>query len=119
MLAKNPGFTAIAILYAGARHRRQYFLCTVANAPVPAAASLPGTRAVWCRSLLEPIRRATSRSPLHARERSANRSFAGVAAYREELLNLTGQGEPEQIAAERVTWNLFDVLGVRPSAGRA
>ena len=47
-----------------------------------------------------------------------NRSFSGVAIYGQESFNLTGHGEAEQIGAERVTWNLFDVLGVRPIAGR-
>jgi hypothetical protein len=31
---------------------------------------------------------------------------------------LTGRGEPDQITAERVSWNFFEVLGVRPVAGR-
>jgi putative ABC transport system permease protein len=47
-----------------------------------------------------------------------NRSFSGIAAYQGESFNLTGRGEPQQIAAERVTWNLFEVLGVMPAAGR-
>ena len=47
-----------------------------------------------------------------------NRSFSGVAAYGQDSFNLTGRGEAEQIGAERETGNLFDVLGVRPVAGR-
>ena len=47
-----------------------------------------------------------------------NRSFSGIAAYQGESFNLSGRGEPDQIAAERVTSNFFDVLGVRTQAGR-
>lgn len=45
-------------------------------------------------------------------------SFSGVAAFTSETFNLTGRGEPEQLAAARVSWNFFDVLGVRPELGR-
>jgi len=45
-------------------------------------------------------------------------SFSGVAAFTSETFNLTGRGEPEQLAAARVSWNFFDVLGVRPEMGR-
>jgi len=46
------------------------------------------------------------------------RSFAGLAAFTSETFNLTGRGDPEQLAAARVSWNFFDVLGVRPAMGR-
>lgn len=35
-----------------------------------------------------------------------------------DAFNLTGRGEPEQLQAARVTYNVCDVLGVRPAVGR-
>jgi putative ABC transport system permease protein len=57
--------------------------------------------------------------PYYTALRDHSRSFSGVAAYQQESFNLTGRGDAEQIVAERVTWNLFEVLGVKPVAGRA
>jgi predicted permease len=46
------------------------------------------------------------------------KSFEKVAAWRGRPANLTGTSEPQRIMVREVTWNLFDVLGVRPIAGR-
>jgi putative ABC transport system permease protein len=45
-------------------------------------------------------------------------SFAGVAAAANDNFNLTGRGEPLQVAATRVSPEFFDVLGVKPQLGR-
>ncbi len=50
--------------------------------------------------------------------REHSRSFAGVAAFTSETFNLTGRGDPEQVSSARVSWNFFQVLGVRPMLGR-
>src|SRR6185436_14368742 len=47
------------------------------------------------------------------------RAFSGVAAYNRTSMTLTGSGAPEQIRAETVTWNLFEVVGVAPAIGRS
>jgi predicted permease len=47
-----------------------------------------------------------------------NRSFSGVAALTADVFNLTGQGDPEQIQAARVSSKFFEVLGVPPAVGR-
>ena len=46
-------------------------------------------------------------------------SFAGMAAFTSDVFNLTGSGDPEQIPAARVSWDFFDILGVRPALGRS
>ncbi|HYY96897.1 MAG TPA: ABC transporter permease [Pyrinomonadaceae bacterium] len=48
-----------------------------------------------------------------------NRSLSEVAAFEGVNLNLTGQGEPVRVEAERVSPNLFALLGVAPDRGRA
>lgn len=45
-------------------------------------------------------------------------SFTGLAATRNAGVNLTGDGEPEQLRAGMVTPNFFDVLQVAPRLGR-
>jgi putative ABC transport system permease protein len=47
-----------------------------------------------------------------------NRVFADMAAFESNSFNLAGDNKPEEIAGERVTANLFSVLGVQPLRGR-
>jgi putative ABC transport system permease protein len=47
-------------------------------------------------------------------------AFEDVAAWASQNVNLdTGSGGPERVRADRVTGNLFALLGVEPAAGRA
>jgi predicted permease len=47
-----------------------------------------------------------------------NQVFEDMAAFESNFFNLSGGSKPEEIAGERVTTNLFSVLGVRPLRGR-
>jgi len=47
-----------------------------------------------------------------------NHVFADMAAFESVPFNLTGDNKPEEIVGERVTTNLFSVLGVQPLRGR-
>jgi predicted permease len=42
-----------------------------------------------------------------------------MAAFCNEVFNLTGKGDPEEVPAARVSWNFFDILGVSPVLGRS
>lgn len=52
--------------------------------------------------------------------RSQTNGFEDMAAWRWWQFNLTGEHAelPEQITAAAATWNMFNVLGVQPAAGR-
>ena len=50
--------------------------------------------------------------------RDNNRSFESVAAWTNDNLNLTGNGEPVQVPVARVTPSFFAMLAVRPQLGR-
>jgi predicted permease len=50
--------------------------------------------------------------------RDSSRSLAGAIAFQKEHLSLENGTEAERIWAEFVSGNYFDVLGVRPAAGR-
>jgi predicted permease len=46
-------------------------------------------------------------------------SFEGIAAYVQRPAELSGSGAPVRIDVSKVSWNLFEVLGVRPMLGRS
>jgi len=51
--------------------------------------------------------------------RSQSESFEDIALARPGVnFNLTGDGEPERVQGARTSWNLPEVLGVKPLAGR-
>jgi predicted permease len=45
-------------------------------------------------------------------------AFTGVASFRNSQYTVGGDGPPEVAGASMNSWNLFDVLGVRPQLGR-
>jgi len=121
MLSKSPGFAVVAIVTLALGIGANTAIFSVANAlllrPLPyahperlvlvyaAKAQAPGA--------IQPFSfpRAT-----FIGEKS--RALSGFAAFTNENFNLTGRGDPEQMSAARVSWNFFDVLGVRPAIGR-
>ncbi|HWS90077.1 MAG TPA: ABC transporter permease [Pyrinomonadaceae bacterium] len=50
--------------------------------------------------------------------RDQSGSFEEVAAFVDQRYNLTGAGEPEEVAGQAATPNLFKLLGARPALGR-
>jgi predicted permease len=121
LLARSPGFASVAILTLALGIGANTALFTVAHAlllkPLPYAD--PG------RLVLISARRQDSGDvpapiswPRARMISEAAHAFSGVAAFTRESFNLSGRGDPEQVAAARVSWNFFDVLGIRPAAGR-
>jgi putative ABC transport system permease protein len=47
-----------------------------------------------------------------------NTVFSDMAAFFDHNVNLTGDGEPEEVASQLATPNLFSLLGVNPIQGR-
>jgi putative ABC transport system permease protein len=50
--------------------------------------------------------------------RDRSQSFQSVVAWTNDTFNLTGHGEPVQVAVGRVSPNFFTMLGVEPQLGR-
>jgi putative ABC transport system permease protein len=46
------------------------------------------------------------------------RSFSAIAGYRQEVIDLTGRGDPVRLYAFETTGGFFDVFGLPPIAGR-
>jgi putative ABC transport system permease protein len=56
--------------------------------------------------------------PMYRDLRDRNTVFSGVLANDEAQVGAVWQNQPELVSAELVSANYFDVLGVRPTAGR-
>jgi putative ABC transport system permease protein len=50
--------------------------------------------------------------------RQQNQVFEDLGAFGQLSVNLTGEGEPEQLDGQLVTANVFKLLGVQPALGR-
>jgi putative ABC transport system permease protein len=118
-LAKQRAFAAVAIFTLAMGIGANSAIFTVADAlllkPMPYA---DPSRLL----LISALRADGSAQPLSwPRVRmiqAQSRVFHGIAAFTREAFNLSGMGDPEQILAARVSSDFFDVLGVRPAAGR-
>ena len=125
MLRKNPGFTAVAVLSLalgiGVNTSVFTLIYSLAWRPLPVNdpdAIVNISQAVSGNSY---GRRSEGGGPISYPEylnyRDRTRSFAGLAAYAEETLTLTGV-ESERINAQMVTGNYFSVLGGEAALGR-
>ena len=121
MLAKNPGFTAVAVLtlalgIAANSTIFSWINSTILN-PIPGISHTS--------DLLTVMRGERSEHPtppfsyLDYRDvRDNNRSFSGLLGFHQDFMYLTGIGKPERIYGALTSANYFDVLGVRPILGR-
>ncbi|HEV2287443.1 MAG TPA: ABC transporter permease [Candidatus Acidoferrales bacterium] len=120
-LRKSPGFTAVAVLTLALGIGANTAIFTVVDAlllkPLPFADS---SQLVLVYQSIEQSRSVGGvfSYPRFTMLRAQQHSFSGLAAYTFDNFNLTGRGDPRQLTAARVTWNFFDVLGVRPELGR-
>lgn len=121
VLAANPGFAAVAILTLALGIGANTAIFTVAESLLlrPLPYSDPGRLVLvfWAPKNERPDAEGMSYARLKLLQEQG-RSFSGVAGFTNETFNLSGRGDAEEIPAARVSWNFFDVLGVRPALGR-
>jgi predicted permease len=113
-LAKNPGFTAVAIITLAVGIGANTAIFSVVNGvllnPLPywqpdgLVALYSGPSSLSYPNFLDWVR--------------DNRSFSALAAFRADDFNFTGMGEPERVPAEMVSASFFPLLGVKPVTGR-
>jgi predicted permease len=113
MLAKNPGFTAVAVLTLALGIGANTAIFSVVNAlllrPLPLVHQ-PGELAYLSRSYSYPS---------YEFLRDHNAVFSGLFAQGGTMsLNLNAGGEPELVTGELVTANFFSVLGTPAARGR-
>jgi predicted permease len=122
VFARSPGFALVAVFTLAVGIGANTSIFTVANAlllrPLPYAQPdrlvLIGAQRKGAE-----VMGGTFSWPRFRQVNENQRSFSGVAAFTPESFNLTGRGDPAQLAAARVSWNFFDILGVRPAVGRS
>jgi putative ABC transport system permease protein len=121
-IARTPGFAALAILTLAIGIGANTSIFSVTNALLLRQLAYRDPSRLVLLNALRPsenIRQGPLTWVRFQQVRDRNRSFDGIAALTPDSFNLTGRGDPEQVAAARVSWNFFSILGVSPSPGRA
>jgi putative ABC transport system permease protein len=121
ILMKDPGFTLVAVLTLALGIGANTAMFSVVNAvllrPLPYPESDRLTW-VWVDNRVEGIREYITSWPNFADWRAQNQVFEGMAGVREQRLNLTGVGEPEELQGANVSANFFELMRSGPARGR-
>src|SRR5438034_995173 len=122
MLAKNPGFTAVAVTTLALGIGANAAMISVVNAVLlrPLPYQNPGRLAVlWTDNLKQNLHQERTSYPNFEDWRKHSRAFEGMAFSSAFTVNLSAGDEPERVIAGRASANLFPVMGVKPILGRA
>jgi len=122
MLVKSPGFTAAALLTLTLGIGATAAIFSVVDAVLLRALPFRDPSrlvTVWEDASHVGFPRDTPAPGNYVDWKAQTQIFQDAAATVEHVYNLSGKGEdPEKLAGERVTYNLFQVLGVQPEVGR-
>ena len=122
MLARNPGFTIVAVialaLGIGANSAIFSVVNTVLLRPLPYK-NPERLVMVWEENSKQGFPHDTPAAANYVDWRDQNHVFESIAAMTDGIFNLTGVGDPERIDGQRVSASLFPLLGVEPQLGRA
>jgi putative ABC transport system permease protein len=121
MLAKNPAFTAIAVVALALGIGANTAIFSVVNAVLlrPLPFKHPEQLVMLWENAAHLGFPKDTPSPANFLDwQKQAQSFTGMAAMVEQSFNLTGVGEPERLEGRRISANLFDLLGVPALLGR-
>jgi predicted permease len=120
-LLKSPGFTLVALatlaLGIGANTAIFSLVNSVILRPLPYPEP-DRVVCVWNNNTREGISDDITSWPTFSDWRTQNNTFSVMSGYSVGSLNLTGDGDPEQVAGGRAGDRLDEVLGVAPALGR-
>src|SRR6266853_315274 len=118
MMRKSPGFTLAAILTLGLGIGANSAIFSVVNAvllkPLPYE---HGDRLVVLQHRMGMMNQPFSAADTND-YRGQSRSLDGLVEYHNMNFILLGRSEPERVETGVVSWNFFDVFGVKPLFGR-
>src|SRR3990172_6914357 len=122
MLAKNPGFTAVAVLTLALGIGANTAIFTVVDAllfrPLPFRDPAQIVEVMWAhpsgRSFMPRLR-----PEMFEEWRSHNEIFAQIEPYSPRSYVTTSGPEPQRVMACQISAGLFPMLGVPPALGRA
>jgi predicted permease len=119
VLAKSPGFTAIAILTLALGIGANTALFSVVNAVLLNPLPFPSPdQLVALYSKTDTFNQSSVTYLNFLDWQKNNHSFSALCAFRSDNYNLTGAGEPERLHAHMVSSEFFPMLGLQPFAGR-
>jgi putative ABC transport system permease protein len=121
ILAKNPGFAVVAILTLGLGIGANTAIFTVVNGVLlrPLSFAHPSSIVLVLEHNAN-FPSIVSTSYENYRDwRDQSHSFESMQASCVAKVNLTGAGDPERLASQRMTAGIFPLLGVAPVAGRS
>lgn len=123
ILSKSPGFTAVAVLMLAIGIGANTAIFSVVNSALLRPLSYPEPQQLYLvREVVPQLAKfyptLAANIPNFRIWQKRVRSFSSVAIAESTDATLTGRGEPEILRGVRSSANLFDVLGVRPAAGR-
>ncbi|HET9529866.1 MAG TPA: ABC transporter permease, partial [Blastocatellia bacterium] len=122
VLARNPGFTAVAVLMLGLGIGANSAIFSIVNAMLikPLPYSEPD-RIVWVyeTAFRQGFDEISTSFPDFVDWRDQNQVFEHMAAYGERSFNVSDGDEPERVEGAVISAALFSVLGVQPALGRA
>jgi predicted permease len=119
LIAKSPGFAAIAIVTLALGIGVNTAVFSVVNGVLlnPLPYSQPD-RLVAVYSKNKQFDHSSISYPNFLDWVRDQRSFTALAAFRPDDYNLTGVGEPQRLSAEMVSASFFPILGINPVVGR-
>ncbi len=118
-LVERPGFTVVASLTIALGVGGTTAMFGVVDAVLLRPLPYPDPHRLvmlWTRTTGGP--RAAASWPEFVDWREQSRSFADLAAWRGQSVNLTGTAEPERVVGAFVSDRFFPLLGARPALGR-
>jgi len=119
MMRKSPGFTLAAILTLGLGIGANSAIFSVVNAvllkPLPYE---HGDRLVVLQHRMGALNQAFSALDT-SDYRTQSRALDGLVEYHNMNFILLGRSEPERVETGVVSWNYFEVFGIKPLFGRA
>jgi predicted permease len=119
VLAKNPGFTAIAILTLALGIGANTALFSVVNGVLLNPLPFPNPDELVAVYTKSPNFQESSISyPNFLDWQKDNHSFASLSAFRSDDFNLTGAGEPQRVHIHMISAEFFPALGLPPLLGR-
>ena len=119
MLAKSPGFTAVAILTLALGIGANTALFSVVNGVLFKPLPYPHPeQLVWLAESKPNFATGSISFPNFRDWQKDNHTFSGMAVYRSYNFNILGLGDAEQVRARFITSDFFSVLGVNPVVGR-
>jgi predicted permease len=122
MFRKSPGFTVVAVLTLALGIGANTAIFSVVNAvllsPLPYANA---DRLMMVKELLPNITAEPFNvsGPDIAEIQKLNHVFEWVGGFSVWTYEFSGRGEPARVTADRISSDLFELLGVRPVVGRA